>query len=392
MNYHLFKQDKFFDKYIEDIYELGLESTNVFLVIGNKGDSPFMRSKRDIVYLGNERQHILEELKTIKDSDKLIVSGYTTLISDLILESHISCNVYVNMMGYEFYCDPWECHASWLYDPITYHEFEKTGALRSLRYNVTHENLFTHVWRYLKWPFRKRKLMAKKDIAIARIDYISCEKEEYELLKKLYPSLRAELRYFGFSFNCDEASGLRCKSIDDGTYRILVGNSADPTNNHAEAYKYISGLTTLRDHKLEIYSFLSYGREIGKQLALEYGQKYFGKSFHPITDFIPLDDFLSLMSTIDAVVMYHNRQQALGNVVSAISMGKPVFFKEKNVMYSIFRNKGIKGVYSTEYLKNHPLSLCIHDARENRERNVEILKKYYSDDVRLQNKKNVLMS
>ena len=298
MNYHIIKQDKFFNRYIEDVYELGLESNNTFWVRGEEGEKPYLTSTREKVYLGNERAYIVDVLKTIQKEDKLFVSPYDTYIADIIIEANVPCKVYVNMMGYEFYAEPWECHANWLYDRITHHEFEKIGALRTLRYNIPKRNLFKHIIRYLKLPFRRHNLILAKNKTIARIDYISCEKEELSLLKKYYPSLRAELFPTVFCQNFDEASLLPSKCFDDGVYRILVGNSGDPTNNHADAYKYLSNLKLSDDHSMEVYSFLSYGDERGKNWAMQYGWEYLGKNFHPITDFMPISDFLSFMSNI----------------------------------------------------------------------------------------------
>ena len=51
MNCHIITQDKFFNGYIEDIYELHLEHENVFWVQGVPGECPHLTTKRKIEYL-----------------------------------------------------------------------------------------------------------------------------------------------------------------------------------------------------------------------------------------------------------------------------------------------------------------------------------------------------
>ena len=75
MNYHIITQDKFFDAYIEDIYKLHQEANNVFWVRGEKGEMPWLTSKRKVEYLGNDQTKYVDKLRTLKPEDKLFVSN-----------------------------------------------------------------------------------------------------------------------------------------------------------------------------------------------------------------------------------------------------------------------------------------------------------------------------
>ena len=59
MNYHVITQDKFFNGYIEDIYDLHLEDDNVFWVQGNPGECPHLTSSRAKEYLTNDKEYII---------------------------------------------------------------------------------------------------------------------------------------------------------------------------------------------------------------------------------------------------------------------------------------------------------------------------------------------
>ena len=67
MNYHIITQDKFFNRYIEDIYDLHLEDENVFWVQGNFGDYPYLTTSHKIEYLTNDKEHIINRLTTYTD-------------------------------------------------------------------------------------------------------------------------------------------------------------------------------------------------------------------------------------------------------------------------------------------------------------------------------------
>ena len=388
MNYHIITQDKFFCQYIEDIYTLGLEKNNTILVRGEKKETPYFSTQRPVIYLGEDRKHIITFFQTISKTDKLIVNAYDSYMAGLILEARITCSVYVHLMGYEVYSEPIEWHASWLFDRRTHVELQKCGVLRSLWYNPHHNNIFRHLSLFCKAYFHKRKLFKIKDKTIGRIDYIISDDEQIALLRKLYPSFRAQKAELGFLQNFDEALQYPLKVEPRTDFKILVGNSSDPTNNHADAYHFIK--KNCPEENYNIHSFLSYGSENGKSIALHYGQQYFGERFVPIVSFMSRQQFLDYVYQMDIVFMYHNRQQAFGNIVTAIAMGKPVFMKKRNVIYQALINLGIKGIYDVESMSSHPLNFFISEAQSCRGNNSKLLYTYCSTERRLENYKRLL--
>ena len=61
-------------------------------------------------------------------------------------------------------------------------------------------------------------------------------------------------------------------------------------------------------------------------------KKAFGEDFYPIVDFMTRADYLDFLMDKDAVVMFHNRPQAVGNIMTALVLGKPVFIKKSNAI------------------------------------------------------------
>lgn len=394
MNYHIITQDKFFNGYIEDIYELQLEHENVFWVQGNPGDLPFLTTSRPIEYLGVDKDEIIHRLQKLDPNDRLYVSWYCGIIAQAIVESGIKNPLYAYVMGGEFYADPWNWHCGWLYDKKTYAQFKKIGWIPSVK--LTRKNplhwfrVVDDVKRVKQWKKLSQIEYDKKQKEIARIDYLVLPKQangEFELIKTLYPTLNASHVYGVFDQNFDLACKLPTKEFVSQSYKILLGNSADPTNNHIDALAFMKKEIS---EQVDVYSILSYGDANGRKWAMESGETLFGERFYPILDYMDRQYYLDFVNSMDAVVMYHNRQQAVGNIMTALVLGKPVFMKSENVVYKMLKNLGVSTVYDIEMMKNHFIGECILEAKEKRRNTIAKIKNVYSKELRFKYLKELL--
>lgn len=394
MNYHIIKQDKFFNGYIEDIYDLHLEDDNVFWVQGNPGECPLLTSSRTKEYLTNDKEHIINRLRTLSPNDKLFVSWYCGTIAEAIIESGIKNPLYVYLMGGEFYADPWGWHNHWLYDKMTYQQLKKVGyepSIKWTRRNPLHWGRIIDDIKHLNSWKKQRPLDYQRKLKqVERIDYIVLPKEaegEFSLVKKLYPTFRAKHVYGLFDQNFDLASVMPTKQDASKPYRVLLGNSADPTNNH------IDGMHFLKKNfieKFDLYSVLSYGDTNGKKWAVECGQKLFGDHFYAVEDYMDRQSYLNFVNSMDVVMMYHNRQQAAGNIMTALVLGKPVFMKSTNVVYQTLKNLGLPSVYDVNLLKEKPLHFYIEEAQSKRQETIELIRNVYSKELRLKYLRDLL--
>jgi hypothetical protein len=124
----------------------------------------------------------------------------------------------------------------------------------------------------------------------------------------------------------------------DGKKTILLGNSADPTNNHFSAFDI---LETYKNENIEIIVPLSYGVKGYAAEVIAEGQRRFGSKFVPLTDFMPFNQYFSLLGKVDIAVFNHNRQQAMGNTISLLGLRKTVFLNKGTTQWSFFEEKGI---------------------------------------------------
>lgn len=164
---------------------------------------------------------------------------------------------------------------------------------------------------------------------------------------------------------------------------ILVGNSATPTNNHFEAFELIK-VQNLGSNK--IITPLSYGIDKYRDKVVHFGNDAFGDAFMPLTSFMPMAEYLKLLSSCGIVIMNHYRQQAVGTVLSMLWMGAKVFLNEKNTLYHYLKRIGCHIFSITEdFEKGHkPLKLL---TKEEVEKNRSILKLEISTDVVIKNLK-----
>lgn len=391
MNYHIITQEKFFNTYIEDIYRLGLQDENVIWVRGNEGKNVFFQTDHPVEYLGNDWRHYQEKLAELKPGDKLFVSWYDLDVSRAIIRSRIQNPVYVYLMGAEFYSFPYWWHAEWLFDPLTKRKIKRTRL-----YPRFFPKGKPWLWyRCKNWRQFKREVRQEYDwqlAAIRRIDYIVITEHsgpEVELVKRLYPGCRAQhvVGTFDQNFDLAKTQPLLPVPEEGKPLKILFGNSSDPNGNQLDAFRYLKDKVK---EPYEIHTFLSYGDQEAKEWILESGKKLFGGAFHPVMDYMDKNTFVQFMQQMDVVMMFHNRQQAEGNIMTALTLGKPVFMKPMNPQYDMLKRMGVKSVYDVREMHKVDLRETIAEAQSHREETMAALEAEYSDATRLRHLKDLL--
>lgn len=120
---------------------------------------------------------------------------------------------------------------------------------------------------------------------------------------------------------------------------ILIGNSADPSNNHLEIFSKIRGYAS---EDIKIYCPLSYGNQDYAQKILKYGFSLFGEKFIPLESLLPYDQYFELLAKVDIGMFNHSRQQGMGNMVSLLGFGKKVYLQSRVSTWEFFQNHGVK--------------------------------------------------
>jgi dTDP-N-acetylfucosamine:lipid II N-acetylfucosaminyltransferase len=173
---------------------------------------------------------------------------------------------------------------------------------------------------------------------------------EFELIKKM--NLKAKLA--SFTYGCiEDLLGDKINSHVLGQPNILIGNSADPSNNHLDIFYKLSKLD-LQNKK--VYVPLSYGgNENYKLKVIEIGTQLFGDKFHPLTDFMSLVDYNNILLSCGTLIFNHIRQQGVGNIIIMGHLGAKIFLNKKSPVYKYYKELGLC-IYDNNSLDNNLLN------------------------------------
>lgn len=160
---------------------------------------------------------------------------------------------------------------------------------------------------------------------------------DYKLAQKWYGTTGKHIKCFNYPSNLYKEYDISPK--EHTTINIQLGNSADPTNNHIEV---LEKLKAYKDKDIKIFTPLSYGNQEYAQSVISKGKELFGEKFVALTDFMAFDKYLEFLGTIDIAIFAHKRQQAFGNTITLLGMGKKVYLDQESTLNSVFKEKKIK--------------------------------------------------
>lgn len=158
------------------------------------------------------------------------------------------------------------------------------------------------------------------------------------------------------------------------TVKILVGNSATKTNNHAEVLEFLRKWAT---EDIEIYAPLSYGDSSYGDEIQEMGQSFFGDKFKAIRTYMSRREYFSFLNEIDVVIFNHDRQQALGNIIALLSLGKKLYLRNSTTMWETLVDDMGFEIFTIEELKKSTLSDLKNIDNEIMSKNECIAQKHY---------------
>lgn len=162
---------------------------------------------------------------------------------------------------------------------------------------------------------------------------------------------------------------LDAPSIESDTINIQIGNSADSSNNHFEI---LDKLLPFKNQNIKIYAPLSYGDQAHAKKVIAKGKELFGDKFVALTEFMPFEQYLQFLGSVDIAIFNHERQQAMGNTITLLGLGKTVFIRSDTTQWQFFKDKNIK-VYDS-------IKLDSIDEKEHLD-NILKVKEYFSEET-----------
>lgn len=162
--------------------------------------------------------------------------------------------------------------------------------------------------------------------------------------------------------------------------RILLGNSATPTNRHAQM---IESLRRFSHENIALYVPLSYGNMEYKDEIIRLGKDAFGEKFIPLIDYMEIAEYQDLLKTISVGVFNHNRQQGMGSIHLLMQYGAKVYIAPDSPMWADFASNG-EQFFNTSTINEETYGEFISYDKEYARKNFEALDpiKFHSSAVK----------
>jgi dTDP-N-acetylfucosamine:lipid II N-acetylfucosaminyltransferase len=187
-----------------------------------------------------------------------------------------------------------------------------------------------------------------------------------ELARTRYGARGAYAECFMYPSNLYHALPVPPKVHDSIT--VQIGNSADPSNEHLEV---LDKLKPFRDRNVRLFVPLSYGDPAYAQRVIQAGQRAFGDQFVPMVDFMPFEQYLGFLGEVDIAIFNHRRQQAMGNILTLLGLGKKVYMRDDITPWNLFRKIGAR-VFPVDSVDLTPMSA------QEKAKNVAVIKSTFT--------------
>ena len=318
---HIIIDEKFIEGAVS-LFETDDRVENHYFMIDRKTETRYLK-KIKIEYLTSENA-----VNVINSYDAVIIHSLPSI--PLFLVENIKKHVKVVWLawGYDMYEKP--------YDIIPV----------KLLGEETHKNtkIIRFLARYYWKNVKKRKIVHQYlKSALSRIDYFSgVFPYEIDLIKANRPEFKAKPLDFYYGSATDFfIPEVPETVIKHGKNNIIIGNSANITGNHLDVLKTLSSIQLESVSKIIIP--LSYGDVLGYAKKVENKAQILAPGkIVSLKQFMPLEQYLALISNCRSAFFAHERQQASDNIFMQLLFGARVFMSESSAAYHYLKNIGIK--------------------------------------------------
>lgn len=368
---HLMRDEKFLDYFIEQSERIMPDGSVYWIAVDQPSkELSFIKSSL-VTRVEWTKSNMADLIKKANQYDKLVLHSlfFTNLnffLNTLKTEIEIIW-IFWGGDGYSYTAK----ERQW-YQPLTWqyrkNVFKKNvNVVRAVVRQINMARL-----RMIK-SFHVRKAIKRVDICATWIKY------DYEMIKHINPRMKWAY-YIYFTAEQMGFKDLESQPLNKG--RLWLGNSSTDTNNHIDALHFLKEI----NWQGEIITPLSYGSKPYAKKIIELGKGYFDEKFIPLTELMPLDRYQQLMNSCGIVWMNHIRQQAAGNLLAALYMGKAVIMNRNNNLYKTFRDwgmyienpgilKNIDAIQKETFKQNKDILIT----QLSSEKNSKILRKIYYD-------------
>lgn len=123
--------------------------------------------------------------------------------------------------------------------------------------------------------------------------------------------------------------------------KIIVGSNGSRLNRHIDCLRL---LERYRDQAIQIVCPFGYWNDDAAYMneVSCYGQKAFGDKFVLVEQFLPIEQYVSLLKSVDILIIHCERQRALFNIYAFLFQGKKIYLPKNTELKSWLKELGVK--------------------------------------------------
>lgn len=166
------------------------------------------------------------------------------------------------------------------------------------------------------------------------------------------------------------------ESAPDQMIKILVGNSASPSNNHIDA---LNKLAHLADKNIQIIMPLNYaGDPEYIERVINHANTLFENKVNAITAMLSKTEYDALLNQVSMTVFAQQRQQGLYVAYAMLLMGKPLFLLGSTSSYNNLSALGFK-LHKTDLLADLSFNELTNLTNEFNSNNANLMQQHFTE-------------
>lgn len=367
LNLHFMYDSQYCDKFIHFVNKNFPKDEHKFIIIGN--------AEQKFKYMnieGIENVQIINStydlINCIEESSEIFIHYLFDYFCEIMCKFNISKPINWICWGGDFY----NYIDIEMYDTMTKEILKELGVDANKTINKNN----------IQYIYRKRALRKISKILISNKEDFDEIKNKFIINAKYttftYPN---PVDFISFNKNNVELIKDKYRFKKKFKYLILLGNSANPSNNHVEI---LYELKKLNSKDFAVIVPLSYGGyDSYVNYVIKLGKKLLGKQFIPITEYIESEEYFEILKQVDVAIFNHNRQQARGNIRILLYLGKKVYIKNTITTFSYFKSIGLR-LYDISEINKKKIDEIASVSYEDKENNRDKIYMNFSTNKCLQ--------
>ncbi len=372
---HIAPDEKFIDYIIENFNKIDLVR-NTYIITKEESNFKFIKNQDKVKSLSRGELLSNDFISSLSKFDLILLHGLVGPKIDLVNLSPDKTNFIWLSWGADFY----DIHPV-LRNKLFLKKTNKLSWKTETKFRI--KRLLKPVLSRL--GLRKETYLLQEE-ALKKIKFIApVIYEDFLIIKKNYVNAE-NCKFINFAYGDISYFTGNLSQITGSN--ILLGNSASASNNHIEVLDILKEFNL--DHRI-VYIPLSYGNRKYAADIERYANKKLMQNYKGLVDFMPIKEYLDIISSCEIVIMNHRRQQGMGNIYAMVYLGAKLFLRKENPAYHFFIRNRIK-VFSMEELRSSDSLKPLSQIEKERNKtsissllSADVVEKYFKELINLQN-------